>query len=417
MKRTIFFLLLCSVVTVSRAGNGGSGYSRYGIGDLQYFVSDRAYGMGGAGIAVLSTTSIDRFNPADWVNISRTSFSVGALYEGYSTTDGVNSGYFSGANFNGIMVAVPLLPSHGIVFGAGLMPYSTVNYSTAFDTSQAGLGYRLGYHGEGGTSQAQVGISANASADLHLGAKFNYYFGTLRHTITQAFTDNSMYTNAEDVRSVELKGIGFSLGAVYSGLGSLLKIDSTKSITLGVVASTASTVSSAEEHDFTYTSALLTSYDTVTINEGNLRIPYSITGGISYMTNRLLLASDLSFQQWSRFEATGLIAMTNRNSYRFSIGGELRPPAEAPGMSTSRNIYRLGFFYNSTYYLIANEPINETGVTGGLGFPIFFSTRLEIGVQYSFRGTTDQQLQKDKIVRISFTLSGDELWFARPPEE
>ena len=179
-----------------------------------------------------------------------------------------------------------------------------------------------------------------------------------------------MYTNAQDVRSVQLKGIGFSVGAVYSGLGSLLKIDSTKSITLGVVASTASTVSSTVEDDFTYTSALLTSYDTVSTNQGNLRIPYTITGGISYMTNRLLLASDLSFQQWSRFEATGVVAMTNRNSYRFSIGGELRPPAEATGISSSRDIYRLGFFYNSTYYLIDNVPINETGVTGGIGFPI-----------------------------------------------
>jgi hypothetical protein len=417
MKKTVFFLLLCGVVTASRAGNGGSGYSRYGIGDLQYFVSDRAYSMGGAGVAVLSTSSIDRFNPADWVNITRTSFSVGALYEGYSTTDGVNSGYFSSANFNGIMIAFPLLPSHGVVLGAGLMPYSTVNYSTAFDTSQAGLAYRLGYHGEGGTSEAQVGISANASADLHLGAKFNYYFGTLRHTITQDFTDNSTYTNAEDLRSVELKGIGFSLGAVYSGLGSLLKIDSTKSLTLGIVASTASSLSSTEEHDFTYTTTALTSYDTATINVGNLRIPFSITGGISYMTNRFLLASDLSFQQWSRFEATGLIAMTNRNSYRFSIGGELHPPSDASGMPTGRTVYRLGFFYNSTYYLIANEPINETGVTGGMGIPIFFGTRLEIGVQYSFRGTTAQQLQKDKILRISFTLSGDELWFVQPPEE
>lgn len=418
MKRIPLLVLLLSVPFGSAtAGNGGSGYSRFGIGDIQYFLSSRADGMGGTGIAVLSTNAIDRSNPAAWTSIIRTRFSVGALYEGYSTTDGRQSGFFSNANFNGFMLALPLLPSHGIVLGAGIIPYSTINYYTSVDTSQAGLKYTLGYHGEGGTSEAQVGISANARDNLHVGAKFNYYFGTLRHTITQNFTNNSAYTNAEDLRSVQLKGIGFSVGTVYSGLNSLLKLDSTCSFTVGLVVSTTSSLTSNEEHDLTYTTANVVSHDTQSVNQGHLRIPLSFAVGISYSSNRFLVASDVSFQQWGTFDGSGLIVPMNRNSYRIGVGAERIALREASATFLQRTAYRWGFFYNSTYYIVKNRPVNEAGVTAGAGFPIFFDTRLDINASYSFRGTTDLQMQKDRILRLSFTLSGGEIWFVRFPEE
>ena len=417
MKRTIILLLTFGFLGTVHGGNGGSGYSRYGIGDIQYFVSSRADGMGGAGIALLSATSIDQINPAAWVGINHTRYAVGLLYQGYSTTDGQESGYFSGANFNGFMLALPVSPSRGIVFGAGIVPYSTINYSINYDTSGAGLAYRLGYKGEGGASDAQVGLSANISNTLFGGVKLHYYFGTLRHTITQDFTDNSLYTNAVELRSTNLSGLGLSFGAIYSGLNSLLRLDSTNSLTVGLVVSTASNVTTHEEHQFTFATPSLTTHDTETVGDGTLRIPFSAVGGISYITRKFLAASDLSFQQWSKFDAGGSILPANRDSYRWSVGGEWLPSREASSTFSERLAYRLGFFYSATYYRVNDHAINEIGVTGGMGLPIFFGTRLDIGVQYSSRGTVNQGLQKDNILRVSFTLSGDELWFVRPPEE
>ena len=410
-------LLLLLYANSLLAGNGGSGYSRYGIGDIQYFVSGSGAGMGNVGLAVLSTSSINQFNPAAWTSLAQTRFSVGTLYEGYSTTDAQQSGYFSNMNFNGIMLSIPISTANGIVFGVGVIPYSTVNYSIKFDTSQAGLDYTLGYEGEGGVSEAQVGLSANLGNDIHLGTKMNYYFGTLRHTISQTFTNTSVYTNGQDLRSVDTKGLGFTFGAVYSGLASLLNFDKSRSLTLGLVATTTSYLSSSEEHQLTFSTSNLTTHDTETVRQAKITIPFCFGIGISYSSNRYLLAGDMFYQTWSKFDAAGLVSLPGRNSRRLGIGGELLPSKESSSKYGERMAYRMGIYYNSTYYLIKGEPINEIGITAGAGFPVFLDTRLNIGAEYSLRGTTDQQLEKERIIRISFTLSGGELWFQHPPEE
>ena len=64
MLKNIFLLTTFIVISILRPAfavaddSGGSGYSRFGIGDIRYFSTDRAMGMGGAGIAVLSTNSM-----------------------------------------------------------------------------------------------------------------------------------------------------------------------------------------------------------------------------------------------------------------------------------------------------------------------------------------------------------------------
>src|SRR5258707_1223455 len=117
---SLYFLLFLGILTgTSDAQNGGSAYSRYGIGDIRYFSSSRSIGMGGSSFALLSTNTIDEANPALWARIARTQFSASALYEGFSSSDDRKSGYFSGASFSGFMLAVPIATQSGIVLGAG----------------------------------------------------------------------------------------------------------------------------------------------------------------------------------------------------------------------------------------------------------------------------------------------------------
>ena len=182
VKKLFSILLLLVSITAFNIhavadNNGGSGYSRFGIGDIWYFNSARAVGMGGASIGVLSTNSIDRLNPAAWGRVNRTRFSFGAVYEGYSTTDDVNSAFLSKTHFNGFMLALPFSVEHGLVLGAGFTPYSRVNYNIITPISQGGLDYTLQYLGEGGLSLAHIGLSGKLSDDIFLGTKFNYYFG------------------------------------------------------------------------------------------------------------------------------------------------------------------------------------------------------------------------------------------------
>ncbi len=82
-----------------------------------------------------------------------------------------------------------------------------------------------------------------------------------------------------------------------------------------------------------------------------------------------------------------------------------------------RIVYRAGFAYNSTYYQINGVGINEFLVSGGLGLPMGPESQLNIGLQVGVRGSTDNHLQKDTIIRLSVAVSASEIWFLRFEEE
>jgi hypothetical protein len=56
-------------------------------------------------------------------------------------------------------------------------------------------------------------------------------------------------------------------------------------------------------------------------------------------------------------------------------------------------------------------------MTGGLGLPMGYESWLNIGLQVGLRGTTDNRLQKDIIVRLSVAVSASEIWFLKFDEE
>lgn len=413
----LFAILFAFVVSSTMADNlGGSGYSRYGFGDISYFGTGRNFGMGGAGLSLLSTNEIDRMNPAATARITTTQFSATGLYEGYSTSDATNSTFLSRTTLQGTMIAVPLATDHGIVLSAGVSPYSRVNYNILTPITQGGLGYTLQYTGFGGLSRAQLGLSFAPASDLAFGARFNYYFGAINNTIKQTFSTTD-FTSSDVVRSTRFSGIGMTFGGIYSGLGKVLDLGEKNLLSVGAVVSTTSYLSTIGERYYTFRTGTVTTLDTTTSAEETTRLPYSIAAGASLVTEQFIIASDYSYQHWNQYSVNGIPSTDLRDSYRLSIGGELLPKRDAAAPFTQRVAYRLGFFYDASYYNIRNEPINEMGFTAGFGLPVFAETRLNIGASYSFRGTTDKQLQKDRILRVSFGVNINELWFIHPKEE
>lgn len=419
MMNRRLLLLLISALTITAmlpAGQGGSTYSRFGIGDIAYPGTGRSIGMGGAHLALLTVNDIDQMNPAGWARINFTRFHAGAMYEGYSVDDGRSTAYYGGTKFDGFMLAIPISTSRGIVFGAGIVPYSRVNYNVVSPASKSGLTYTLQYLGDGGLSLGQAGFSWSLLHDLHIGGKLNYYFGTLHNQINQTFTSDQ-YTNADLDRASRLRGIGSSWGVIYSGFRNFLPLPESGELSVGFLLTTTSYLSLTEERLFSYTTGSVTTGDTTERDGGKVTVPYAIGAGIAYTTDRLAIAGDFHYQKWDRFRFGKIRQPEIRDSYRIALGAEWIPRRESFASFLERAAYRLGGSYHSTYYSFRGTDINEIGITGGMGFSIVGDTRLNIGAQYVFRGTTDDGLQKDRILRISFMITGSELWFQRPPEE
>lgn len=408
----MYIAVFVLIADVGQAMSGGSGYSRYGIGDIRYFASGRSMGMGGANLAILDFDEVNRMNPAAWTSLKRTSFSGTFSYEGFATTDGVSSAFLSAGEFGGAMFAVPIAPSRGLVVAGGFNPYSSVNYDVATDGVLSGIAYDVRYTGEGGLSHAMLGFSYLPTSSLHLGILTQYLFGTIENSWRTDFASTS-YSRSEAQRTTDLRGFQFTFGFIESGVGSWIGLSERHQLSFGGIITTP--VDLTVERQTTYSHI---SQDSISAPlEGIASIPVRLgVGAAMTIDGRYLIGTDVSFQDWSRYEEIGYHPTELRNSFRWSIGAE-RLPARQPTSFGSRVAYRLGFNYNATYYRVKNESLNELFIAGGIGFPLGPEARLNVAVEYGFRGTTANQLQEDNIVRFMVTLNIGELWFVRPPEE
>lgn len=410
-----FILILLSSLKLS-AGGGGSGYSRFGVGDIRYFPNERSAAMGGASIALLGTQSISTLNPAAWTQLHRMRFSIGAAYEGYTMNDGSGSSFLSDARFNGVSVAIPISTEDGVILSTGLTPYSTVNFNSGRTGNEPNYTYDLKQIGEGGLSNAHLGFSAAFDGTWHFGVKFNYLFGTLKHITEQNFTSPEL-TDAEVRRNTRMNGASATFGAIFSGVGELFNLPESHMLTIGTVFTTETRLTTLQENFYKYSVVnLIIGRDTIHVTEGTSSLPLAAGIGVSYtLKERFVLSGDLYYQNWKKFTLLGTHPPEYRDSYRISLGGEFLPRKEVAAAFLEKTAYRFGVFYYASKLRIAGTGINEIGITGGLGLPMFGETRFNIGVEYSIRGT--MKYEKDNILRVVFTLNSGELWFVRPPEE
>jgi hypothetical protein len=398
--------VLCPLITYA----GGSSYSRYGFGDILRYGDSRIYAMGGTGIALIDNGIINLLNPAGMSRINFTRFSTGFEYTRFSSKDETGSSFYSMGGFHGLAIAIPLSQENGIVMSMEATPYSKVSYAiqSTIPDNVTGLSEKIVSYGSGGLSYLGLGLSASPLNSLHIGGRLNYMYGRTRQY--QAFSyNNSDYASNTFDRCIYYSGFTFTFGAIYEGLDQLLNAPSLHNLSVGLTLRTSSSLNADAERYYS-------TIDT-TIQKGSADLPFSTGLGLSYLhNNRYRFLGDFVFENWGNLKTFAFEQVSLRNSYRTSIGFEAIPEKGADKF-LKRIFYRAGFVYNSTYYKINGVGINELLLCGGFGFPIGYESWLNIGFQVGSRGTTDNKLQKDIIVRFSVAVSASELWFLKFDEE
>jgi len=403
-------LTILTVLFPLIAHAGGSSYSRYGFGDILRYGDSRIYAMGGTGIALVDDGGINFLNPAGMSRINFTRFSAGFEYNGFSSKDSSGSSFYSTGGLQGLAFAFPISRENGIVMSIEATPYSKVNYaisSSNFDILSGSIQHQT-FYGSGGLSYLGLGLSGSPLNTLHIGGRLNYMYGRTRQYQTSSF-DSSYYTSTTFDRTIYYSGFTFTLGAIYEGIDQLLGLPSLHNLSLGLTLGTASSLDANAER-------IYSEGDTTNYN-GTANIPLSVGLGLSYLhQNRYRFLGDFVFENWGNLKPFALDPVTLRNSYRTSIGFEAIPEKGADTY-WKRIFYRAGLAYNSTYYQINGVGINEVLMSGGVGLPMGPESWLNIGLQVGLRGTTDNNLQKDIIVRLSVAVSASELWFLKFDEE
>ncbi|MBX2991838.1 MAG: hypothetical protein KF749_11820 [Bacteroidetes bacterium] len=401
------------------AGNGGSAYTMFGIGDVRYNPGVRSTGMGYTSFGLPSGNTINTLSPASWARISRVRIEAGGVYEGINTAESNKSLYQAKGLFSGAMLAFPISPANGIVLVGGFSPFSYVGYNTSFRNSQANIDYRINEIGSGSLTKAIVGLSYAPHQDISLGLGVNYFFG--QTAVERTFIPLTSGTSGGTLNSDEEKrGLSFTIGGMYNGLGVLG--EALRPLSLGFAVTTESNLKLDISNRIIFTSES----DTFATAEKRLSIPVAIGVGIAYQfSDRWIVAADYFTQAWKNARYDGQPLLNIRNNNRFGIGAEKLPIKDASGWF-DKLTYRLGFSYNQTYFQIYGEPINEWAFTGGFTMPVAGETRMNVGIEYAQRGSKSTVVQpnlistnlvKDNIIRVSFSLTIVEPWFVRYEEE
>ena len=414
------FMLLAITTMCAVAGDGGSAYSLLGIGDLRYIPSTRSAGMGYTGLASMSPVYINAFSPGTWSALVHTRLQADAMYEGFNSTDGTNSRYLARVDFTGAALAVPISPSNGIVFVAGLTPYSRINYDTydagTFSGAEDTLSYSTHYYGTGGVTRAFMGASYVPLEGLSLGFSMNYLFGS-RDNTREIVPHDSGFVGGSLSESNSVSGVTFTIGGVYAGFGSIASW--LKPLSFGFFVSSRGRIGTHNQNVYQFApSESATELDTIAVATGDLVVPVTYGFGLDFQAGeRYTIAADYIAEPWRSTEFNGAPIPNLRNSFRLGLGAERAPSKEAGSSFLDKLDTRLGAYYHATYLQINGNGITEYGGTAGFGVPISFDTRLNFALEYAVRGSRQPGLIRDHIWRGTVSLNIGELWFQKFEEE
>jgi hypothetical protein len=159
--------------------------------------------------------------------------------------------------------------------------------------------------------------------------------------------------------------------------------------------------------------------DTLFDGEGTVSMPSKLGFGLSIAQgNKWMVGADVSMQDWTNFGFFGEPNTLN-NSMNINVGGEWIP--EITGSHYARKIaYRFGGFYSATFLTLYGNPINEYGLTAGVGLPIGFYnpigqsySRINLGVNVSRRGTLNDNLLQELTFQFRVGVNLNDVWFIK----
>jgi hypothetical protein len=420
--RRKILLLLFSIVAVSGASAqvGQSPYTIRGIGNINSLATTRNMGMGGVGIGNTHPLFISIQNPALLAqNAFYTTAMAGLSLESRQLATSEEQDRITSGGFDYFSVAFPLLKNK-IGFNVGLTPYSTVSYRLQATEPVQGLPNAFSnilYEGNGGLTQAYAATGVNLFKGLSAGIRVSYLFGNITEEVSASYPSDTVQTlpayTAHFLERSSFSDVLISGGLAYRAFLGSDTDEQRPFISAGLTYDLEKDLSTNRFFSRSREAGTVYSSDTAANHKTKMRLPASIGIGVAYgRTYSYTIGADVSMQNWERYrnfesdDEEGL-----GNSVRVSAGGEWTPNYISRNYF-SRMTYRTGIQLEKTPFRINGEEINEFGINFGVTFPVGAS-----GVHTSFsfgqRGTTDNNLIRERFIRIGLGVTLNERWFER----
>jgi hypothetical protein len=402
--------LLLSLVSFAQEGTS-SPYSFYGIGDIRFKGTIENRSM--AGVAVeQDSIHINLQNPASFANLKLTTFALGATY---NTTTLQTDAKSEKARRTTLDYLAVVLPFGKIGVGFGLIPYSSVGYKIESISADVNTNNRR-YNGAGGLNKAFLGFGYKINPNFSVGADAQYNFGKIETNTLEFATGIPIGTR--ELNRADLSGVNFNMGAMYkTKLNGKLNIYTSINYTLRNTLTSQNTRNIAT---VAYNSGFnLSVVDVLAERKDTLDMKFpskiSLSAGIG-QSQKWLIGGKLSYQK-SAGQANTYNDFDNVQYGRYasaSLGGYYIPNYGSFASYVQRIVYRGGVKYERTGLFVNGEPINDLGLTLGLGLPIIGTlSNVNIGFELGKRGTTSAGLVQENYANISVGFSLNDKWFVQ----
>jgi hypothetical protein len=429
------FILFIFLFVGAQAQIGYSPYTSKGIGDLTSSGITHNRGMGGVGISNGSSIYYNNANPALLYRNSLSIFAIGMAgeYKEISTSEASQENVIGGLNY--ALIGLPLMVDKWTL-GLGVMPYSTVNYKysteeTVIGDSQARV--EKDFIGSGGFNKFFVSNGFKINKNFSVGVTVGYLFGSIKDEVenrlfTQRLVEVNEIVNGDTITSIvpreqqnggTLSTERLTIGNLYvtGGIAYRMLLTKTSALNLGL------TYELGGENGARQYQNIRSSYvgenqdianDTVNNTKGNIKLPSTFGIGLSYeKAYKWNVGIDLILRDWSNYANYQGDNEGFENNYKIAAGAEFIPDVSSVNSYLKRMTYRAGLSQQKLPYKINNETINEFGINFGVSLPVRNFSSFDLGFELGQRGTTDQNLIKEKYFQVYLGVTFNDKWFLR----
>ncbi len=385
MKRNIILVAIASIsiVSATEAQNTTSlPTSMYGLGELSMGDGGKYSGLGNVAIGLRENGLMNSQNPACITGIDSTGlvFDIGmvASYSKYSML-GKTSTAFTG-NLNRFSMGIRLLPKWYTM--VGVAPYTSVGYLISVDQEIEGTANSYitsSFEGTGGLYRFYLSNAFLLNKRLSLGVNIGFISGM----IEQSETDEGVVVNRESKKSTFYSDFGlhyalskkWSMGLVY-GLSSKLNQKNTLAYD-----------NSSEDTDI----------ETYYHNEKQY-IPQRIGLGVTYDNNKITLAGDYNWIQWSR-NSSSVSSYDYIDQHKFNVGMIYNKNPERRSIE-----YMCGIGISNSYITFKKEKMNYLNLNAGIAIPFMQST-VSMGVSWKQQLNTKANLMQENQLSLNFNMT------------
>jgi len=404
-----------------------------GLGNLSNPVLIRASAMGGISLGMRNKQYIDFNNPASYSARDTLSFVFNFGITGKSTKLRSSNSWVrtDDLNLGNLVFSFPVSRNIGIAMG--FVPSTFTGYTLSekvddgdplYNPDVGGLQYN--FKGNGGVTRFFAGAAVDLFKEhLSIGFNFDYYFGKIHKTHELFFPDNPTAFNTRLERNYIVSDFNFDIGLQY-----VARFGEEKKLVVGLVGSTTNKKTNYTEEAFDYALIVFPNgnqqLDTVndyTLYNQKIIMPPTLGIGFTFVNGqKWTVGADYSYSNWSKanipFSSDSLIP-----SQSIHAGFEYSPNPRDFRRYWKIIKYRIGGHYQSSYFTVNNNPVDDFGISFGVGLPIINRssalalmmgrTTINISLESGWRGSVDKNFVREQYNIIKFGISVNDLWFVK----